>query len=92
MPQRNYNRTLISQKQEKGRRFKACEIFPIIFEIFFKWHKMRGNRNEIFLVKMNETFICLLAVAIRHCLRAYQIGDRLKNNHIEFKYEMAASK
>ena len=53
---------------------------------------MRGNREETFFDKMNGTFIYLVAGAIRHCLREYQLVDRLKNNLIEFKYETAASK
>ena len=83
---------LISQKLEKGRRFRASEIVTLIFEIFFERPKMRGNRDETFFGKMNGTFICLVAGVIRHCLREYQLGDRLKNNLIEFKYETAASK
>ena len=53
---------------------------------------MRGNRDETFFGNMNESFICLVAGAIRHCLREYQLVDRLKNNLSEFKYEMAAGK
>ena len=60
---------LISQKQEKGSRFKASEIVTRIFEIFFEWLKMSGNRDETIFGKMNGTFICLVAGAIRHCLR-----------------------
>ena len=52
---------------------------------------MRSNCYETFFDKMNGTVICLLAGAIRHYLREYQLGDRLKNNLIEFKYETAAS-
>ena len=85
------NRILISQKQEKGRRFRASEIVTLIFEIFFERPKMRSNRDETFLDKMNGTFICLVTGAIRHCLREYQLGDRLKNNLIQFKFETAAS-
>ena len=47
---------------------------------------MSGNRDMMFFGKMNGTFICLAAGVIRHCLREYQLGDRLKNNLIEFKY------
>ena len=83
---------MISQKQEKGRRFRASKIVTIIFEIFLEWPKIRGNRDETFFGKMNGTFICLVVGAIRHCLREYQLGNRLKNNLIEFKYEMATSK
>ena len=53
---------------------------------------MSSNPDKTFFGKMNGTFICLVAGAIKHCLREYQLGDRLKNNVIEFKYETAASK
>ena len=53
---------------------------------------MRGNHNERLFDKMHETFVCLLAGAIKDCLREYYLGDMLKTNLIEFKYETAASK
>ena len=53
---------------------------------------MKGNRDETFFGKINGTFICLRAGAIRHYVREYQLKYRLKNNLIKFKYEMAASK
>ena len=53
---------------------------------------MRGNHDKIFFGKKDGTFISLVAGAIRHCLREYQQGNRLKNNLIEFKYETATSK
>lgn len=49
---------------------------------------MRGNRDGKFLDKINGTLICLVAGAIRHCLREYHIGDK---SLIEFKYEIAVS-
>ena len=74
--------------QEKARRFRASEIVTLIFQIFFQRPRMRGNRDGKFFEKMNGTLICLVAGAIRHCLREYLVGDK---SLIEFKYEIAAS-
>ena len=74
--------------QEKARRFRASEIVTLIFQIFFQRLRMRGNRDGKFLEKMNGTLICLVAGAIRHCLREYLIGDK---SLIQFKYKTAAS-
>ena len=49
---------------------------------------MRGNRDGKFFEKMNGSLICLVAGAIRYCLREYLIGDK---SLTEFKYEKAAS-
>ena len=53
---------------------------------------MRGNRDKTIFGKINGTFIYLVDAAIRHCLREYQLGNRLKNNLIKFKYKTAAIK
>ena len=74
--------------QEKVRRFRASEIVTLIFQMFFQYPKMRGNRDGKLFEIMNGTLICLVAGAIRHCLREYLIGDK---SLIEFKYETAAS-
>ena len=74
--------------QEKTRRFRASEIATLIFQIFFLHPRKSGNWNGKFLQKMNRTWICLMAGAIRHCLSKYLIGDK---SLIEFKDETAAS-
>ena len=74
--------------QEKARRFRASEIVTLKFQIFFQRPRMRGNQDGKFFEKMNGSLICLMAGAIRHCLREYLIGDK---SLIEFKYEKAAS-
>lgn len=53
---------------------------------------MRGNLDETFLGKINETVMSLLTGAVRNCLNECQIGNRLETYLIEFKYETAASK
>ena len=74
--------------QENTRPFTASEIVSLIFQIFFQRPRMRGKRDSKFFDKMNGTLICLVAGAIRHCIREYLIGDK---SLIEFKYETAAS-
>ena len=74
--------------QENARRFRASDIVTLIFQIFFQCLRMRGNWDGKFLEKINRTRICLVAGAIRHCLREYLIGDKTLS---EFKYETAAS-
>ena len=74
--------------QEKARRFRASEIVTLIFQIFIQHPRMRGNQDGKFLEKMHRTLICLVAGAIRHCLREYLVEYK---SLIEFKYETAAS-
>ena len=74
--------------QENARRFRASDIVTLIFQIFFQCLRMRGNWDGKFLEQMNRTLICLVAGAIRHCLKVYLIGDK---SLIQFKYKTAAS-
>ena len=74
--------------QEKARRFRASQIVTLIIQIFFQHLRIMGNQDGKFLEKINRTRICLVAGAIRHCLREYLIGDKTLS---EFKYETAAS-
>ena len=74
--------------QEKARRVRASEIVTLIFQRFFQRPKIKGNQDKKSFEKMNGTLICLVAGAIRHCLREYIIGDKIL---IEFKYETRAS-
>ena len=56
---------------------------------------MQGNREPVFLDKINGVFICFVASAIRHCLKAWRTGkcatddEKKKNKSLEFKYETA---
>jgi len=52
---------------------------------------MRGNRDVEIFGKMNDTFICLIATAIQHCLKEYRSG-KLAEEPVDFKYETAGGK
>lgn len=49
---------------------------------------MQGNRDPDFLDKINGVFICFVASAIRHSLKAWRKGDSIPVMQ-EFKYETA---
>jgi hypothetical protein len=52
---------------------------------------MRGYRDVEFHEKINGVFICLVASALRHCLKHWVKGE-LAEEMVEFKYETAAGK
>lgn len=49
---------------------------------------MKGNRDPEFLDKINGVFICFVATAMRHCLKAWRTGECSPVPQ-EFKYESA---
>ena len=51
---------------------------------------MRGYRNCELHEKINGIFICLVATALRHCLKQWVTGE-LAEEVAEFKYEAAGS-
>ncbi|KAF8437829.1 hypothetical protein BGX38DRAFT_1273858 [Terfezia claveryi] len=57
-------------------------------EKYFEGRKRKGNREPNFLEKINGVFICLVATAIRHCLKAWRTG-KCADSVQEFKYETA---
>jgi len=63
----------------------------VIYECFFQRPKMRGNRDVKFFDNINPVFICLVAAALRHCLKELKGGEQA-GEPIDFKYETAASK
>ena len=63
----------------------------LIHRIYFRRPKMRGNRDVEIFGKMNDTFICLIATAIQHCLKEYRSG-KLAEEPVDFKYETAGGK
>ena len=74
-----------------SRCFRVEEIIILIFDMFFLPPKMSGNRNKQFFDKINASFVCLIAAAIRNSLREHLLGNKLKDK-VDFKYETSASK
>ena len=68
--------------------FRAEEIVNIIYAQYFQGAKRKGNQDPKFLDRVNGAFICLVATAIRHCLKAWRTGI-LDEQAPEFKYETA---
>ncbi|KAF8419988.1 hypothetical protein BGX38DRAFT_1263992 [Terfezia claveryi] len=79
-----------SSRDEFRGRFRAEEIVNIIYQWYFQGPKMKGNRDPGFLDRINGVFICFVASAMRHSLKAWKTGDC---NPVmqEFKYETAWS-
>ena len=72
--------------------FRAEEIVNIIYTQYFKTVKRKGNQDPKFLDRVNGAFICLVATAIRHSLKAWRTGDLDNDKGPEFKYEIAYCK
>jgi hypothetical protein len=70
--------------------FRATEITELIFRKYFAGRKMRGNTDDTFFDSINEVFICLVASALRHCLKAWTTGVYV--DAPDFKYETGKSK
>ncbi|KAF8416219.1 hypothetical protein EV426DRAFT_703734 [Tirmania nivea] len=66
------------QRETYGHRFRASEIVTAIYELFFQWQKMRGNRDPTFFDKINSVFICLVASALQYCLKKWKTGEHTK--------------
>ncbi|RPB18237.1 hypothetical protein L211DRAFT_854316 [Terfezia boudieri ATCC MYA-4762] len=69
-------------------QFQAEEIVAIVYQKYFEGAKRKGNREPDFLEKINGVFICFVATAISHCLKAWKTGE-CADSMQEFKYEMA---
>ncbi|KAF8415069.1 hypothetical protein EV426DRAFT_701826 [Tirmania nivea] len=80
----------ISCMSTYGHRFRASEIVTAIYELFFQRQKIRGNRDPTFFDKINSVFICLVALALQHCLKEWKTGERTKVL-VDYKYETAAA-
>ena len=78
-------RMLTPTKQTFQYCFWASEIVRLIYECFFKCPKMKGGRNIKFFDKINPVFICLVAVVIQHCLKAWKDGTE-PTELLDFKY------
>lgn len=60
----------------------------LIFQKYFQGAKAKGSKEPAFLEKINGAFICLVAAAIRHCLKAWKTGDYDPKSP-DFKYQTA---
>ncbi|KAF8433171.1 hypothetical protein BGX38DRAFT_1146201 [Terfezia claveryi] len=75
-------------RETHQRHFRATEIREIIFRKYFVTIKMRGNFDATFFDSINEVFICLVASAMRHCLKAWTTGVYVEPPKTEvFKYD-----
>jgi len=63
----------------------------VIYNKYYAGKKMREYRDREFHEKINGIFICLVASALRHCLKHWVTGE-LAEEMVEFKYETAAGK
>ncbi|KAF8414406.1 hypothetical protein BGX38DRAFT_1335379 [Terfezia claveryi] len=75
-----------SSRDEFRGWFRAEEIINIIYQRYFQGLKIKGNRDPGFLERINGVFICFVASAMHHSLKAWKTGDC---NPVmqEFKYE-----
>lgn len=79
--------------QSCKRRFTAVEITEIIYRKYFASPKMRGNVDDTFFESINEVFICLVAAAIRHCLKQWSTGVYVEPPRaLEFRYRNSGRK
>ncbi|KAF8422310.1 hypothetical protein BGX38DRAFT_1147315 [Terfezia claveryi] len=75
-------------RETHQRYFRATEIREIIFRKYFVMIKMRGNFDATFFDSINEVFICLVASAMRHCLKTWTTGVYVEPPKTEvFKYD-----
>jgi len=68
----------------KGR-FHAEEIVMMIYQRDYKGNRKQGHREPDFMNWINGVFICLVASAIRHCLKAWRTREFVEGR--DFKYE-----
>lgn len=60
----------------------------MIYAQYFRTSKRKGNQDPKFLSKVNGAFICFIATAIRHCLKAWRKGQ-FDEDRPNFMYETA---
>ena len=71
--------------------FRVEDIVNIIYAQYFKTIKRKSNQDTKFLDRVNGAFICLVATAIWHSLKAWNIGT-LNDKGPKFQYEIAYCK
>ena len=76
-----------------NRYFQADQITEIIFRNYFSSLKTQTVYDKDFFQSINEVFICLVASALSHCLKARKTGVYVKPlRSEEFKYESSAGR
>ena len=73
-------------EQKLAGRFRAEEIVAVIYQRYYNGSRRQGSRDPEFLDRINGVFICFVATAIRHCLKAWRTGE-LAESGPDFKYE-----
>jgi len=68
----------------KGR-FRAEEIVMVIYQRYYEGKRKQRHREPDFMNRINGVFICLVASAIRHCLKTWRMGEFVETR--DFKYE-----
>jgi hypothetical protein len=58
----------------------------VIYQKYFHGARRQGSRDPDFLDKLNGVFICFVATAVRHCLKAWKTGECAESGP-DFKYE-----
>ena len=71
--------------------YRAEEIENIIYTQYIKTVRRKGNQDPKFLDRIHGAFICLVATAIQHSLKAWKTGVHDEKGP-EFKYETAYCK
>ncbi|RPB18856.1 hypothetical protein L211DRAFT_853735 [Terfezia boudieri ATCC MYA-4762] len=85
-------RTKMANTHNHQRHFRASEIMEVIFRKYFASVKMRGNFDSSFFDSINEVFICLVACAMRHCLKTWSTGVYVEPaKNADFKYATTVS-
>ena len=74
--------------EELKGRFLCEEIVTIIVQKYFERASMKVHGEPEFLDKINGVFICCMASAIRHCLKAWKTVECAKRA-VDFKYDTA---
>ena len=63
----------------------------MIYQRYFNGSRRQGSRDPEFLDRINGVFVCFVATAIRHCLKAWRTGE-LAETGPDFKYETNGGK
>jgi len=61
----------------------------VIYQRYYKGKRKQGHQEPDFMNRINGVFICLIASAIRHCLKAWRTAELVESR--DFKYEIVWS-
>jgi len=73
-------------EQKLEGHFRAEEIVAVIYQRYYNGSRRQGSQDPEFLDRINGVFICIVATAIQHCLKAWRTGE-LAESGPDFKYE-----